>query len=82
MQISSSIGVGGSADFLKKHGNWFVRLLLPGGYGPDDLVKELGPCLGDPRYEVEGFHIYTFNEVEKTEAWRQEMLERIERAEG
>ena len=78
MQISSSIGVGGSADFLKKHGNWFVRLLLPGGYSPDDLVKELGPYLGDPDCGVEGFHIYTFNEVEKTEAWRQEMLGGIE----
>jgi methylenetetrahydrofolate reductase (NADPH) len=82
MQISSSIGVGGSADFLKKHGNWFVRLLLPGGYSPDDLVKELGPYLGDPDCGVDGFHIYTFNEVEKTEAWRQEMLSDIERAEG
>ena len=82
MQISSSIGVGGSADFLKKHGNWFVRLLLPGGYNPDDLVKELGPYLGDPDSGVEGFHIYTFNEVKNTEAWRLEMLERIERAEG
>lgn len=81
MQISSSIGIGGSADFLKKHGNWFIRLLLPGGYSPDDLVKELGSYLGDPNRGVYGFHIYTFNEVEKTEAWRREMLDRIE-AEG
>lgn len=82
MQISSSIGVGGSADFLKKHGNWFVRLLLPGGYSPDALVKELGPYLGDPDCGVDGLHIYTFNEVKNTEAWRQEMLSAIERAEG
>ena len=78
MQISSSIGIGGSADFLKKHSNWFIRLLLPGGYSPDDLVEELGPYLCDPNRGVYGFHIYTFNEVEKTEAWRQEMLECIE----
>src|SRR5918994_1089915 len=82
MQISSSIGVGGSADFLKKHGNWFVRPLLPGGYSPDDLVKELGPYLGDPDCGVDGFHIYTFNEVKNTEVSRQEMLSAIERAEG
>ena len=82
MQISSSIGVGGSDDFLKKHGNWFVRLLLPGGYSPDDLVKELGPYLGDPDCGVDGFHFYTFNEVKNIEAWRQEMLSAIERAEG
>jgi methylenetetrahydrofolate reductase (NADPH) len=42
----------------------------------------LGPYLGDPDCGVEGFHIYTFNEVKNTEAWRQEMLERIERAGG
>ena len=28
---------------------------------------------------MQGFHIYTFNEVEKTEAWRREVLERSER---
>jgi methylenetetrahydrofolate reductase (NADPH) len=55
-----------------------VRLLAPGGYNPDDLVEELAPHLGDPTSKVDGFHIYTFNEVEKTEAWRQEMLDRIE----
>ena len=78
MQISSSIGLGGSADFLKKYGNWVARLLLPGGYNPDDLVQELAPHLGDTNSKVYGFHIYTFNEIEKTEAWRQEMLDRIE----
>jgi methylenetetrahydrofolate reductase (NADPH) len=78
MRISSSIGLGASADFLQKYGNWFVRLLLPGGYNPDDLVEELAPHLGDPNSKVYGFHSYTFNEVEKTEAWRQGMLDRIE----
>ncbi len=78
MSISSSIGLGASADFLQKYGNWFVRLLLPGGYNPDDLVEELAPHLGDPNSKVYGFHIYTFNEVQKTEAWRQGMLDRIE----
>src|SRR5918911_1713605 len=82
MQISSSIGVGGSADFLKKHGNWFVRRLLPGGYSPDDLVEGVGPYPGEPDLGGDGFHIYTFIEVKNTEAWRQEMLSAIERAEG
>jgi methylenetetrahydrofolate reductase (NADPH) len=77
MRISSSIGLGASADFLQKYGNWFVRLLLPGGYNPDDLVEELAPHLGNLNSKVYGFHIYTFNEVEKTEARRQEMLDRI-----
>jgi class 3 adenylate cyclase len=47
-----------------------------------EVAEVLGPYLGDPDCGVEGFHIYTFNEVKNTEAWRLEMLERIERAEG
>lgn len=78
LRISSSIGLGASADFLQKYGNWFARLLLPGGYNPDILLEELAVHLGDPNSKVYGFHIYTFNEVEKTEAWRQETLDRIE----
>lgn len=77
MRISGSIGLGDSARFLKKYGNRFVRMLLPGGYSPDTLVTELAPQLDDPWSNLRGFHIYTFNELEKTEAWRQSMLKRL-----
>jgi methylenetetrahydrofolate reductase (NADPH) len=80
MRISGSIGLGESARFLKKYGNRFFRMLLPGRYSPDRLVKDLTPSLMDPRCKVNGFHIYTFNEVGKTEAWRLEKLESIEAA--
>lgn len=78
MRISSGIGLGASASFLQKYSNWFVRLLLPGGYNPDNLVEELTPYVGDPNSKVYGFHICTFNEMKKTEVWRQETLERIQ----
>ena len=74
MRISKGIGLGESARFLKKYGNWFLRFFLPGGYSPDHLIEGLTPLLADPQSEVRGFHIYTFNEVEKTEAWRREKL--------
>jgi methylenetetrahydrofolate reductase (NADPH) len=77
MRISKGIGLGESARFLKKYGNWFLRFLLPGGYSPDRLVDGLTPLLADPHSGVYGFHIYTFNEVGKTEAWRREMLGRL-----
>jgi methylenetetrahydrofolate reductase (NADPH) len=77
MRISSSIGLGESARFLKKYGNRFWRMLMPGGYSPDALVAGVSASLGDPERQVRGFHVYTFNEVEKTEAWRREALERI-----
>ncbi len=77
LRISRGIGLGESARFLKKHGNWFLRMFLPGGYSPDDLIEGLAHSLGDPCCKVHGFHIYTFNEVGKTEAWRREMLDHL-----
>ncbi len=80
MRISGSIGLGESARFLKKYGNRFFRMLLPGRYSPDRLIKDLTPSLIDPQCKVKGFHVYTFNEMGKTEAWRREKLESIEAA--
>jgi methylenetetrahydrofolate reductase (NADPH) len=74
MRISGSIGLGESARFLKKYGSRFFRMLLPGRYSPDRLIKGLTPSLADPQCKVHGFHIYTFNEVGKTEAWRRREL--------
>lgn len=80
MRISAGIGLGESARFLKKYGNWFVRFFMPGGYSPDRLIEELTPAFAEPQGNIRGFHIYTFNEVGKTEAWRREKLESIEAA--
>lgn len=80
MRISAGIGLGESARFLRKYGNWFFRFFTPGGYSPGRLVEGLTPSFADPRANIRGFHIYTFNEVGKTEAWRRETLESIEAA--
>jgi methylenetetrahydrofolate reductase (NADPH) len=74
LQVSRKIGVGESARFLRKHAS-LVRSLLAdllksGGYSPDGLVRELAHHLGDRGPGVEGFHFYTFNQVESTEEWR------------
>ena len=75
MRISRDIGLGESARFLKKYGNWFLRFFLPGGYSPDRLIEDLTPLLADSQSKVLGFHIHTFNELAKTEAWRREKLD-------
>ncbi len=75
LRVSLKIGVGDSARFLTKYTNVLTRLLKPGGYNPDGLVKELAPCVGDRDYNIVGFHIYTFNQVESTEKWRQQTLD-------
>jgi methylenetetrahydrofolate reductase (NADH) len=74
LRISRGVGLGESARFLKKYGNWLVRFFLPGGFSPDHLIEGLTSSFVDPESNVQGFHVYTFNEVAKTEEWRREKL--------
>lgn len=72
--ISMRIGVGASAGFLAKNKSLAGKLVRPGGYSADDLIVGLAPLLADPVANIHGFHVYTFNSVETTEAWRHDML--------
>jgi methylenetetrahydrofolate reductase (NADPH) len=77
LQISRRIGLGESARFLRAHRGWARRLLLPRVYRSTALVKELAPSIADPVARIAGLHIYTFNELERTEEWRRQLLERL-----
>ena len=50
------------------------RLLRTGGYRPDRLLRDMAPMLADPAASVRGLHIFTFNQVERTEGWRRAQL--------
>jgi methylenetetrahydrofolate reductase (NADPH) len=77
VRISAGLGLGQSARFLLKQHSMFWRFFLPHGYRPDKLVERLAPALGRPENNLQGFHLFTFNEVARTEAWRQEWLARL-----
>jgi methylenetetrahydrofolate reductase (NADPH) len=74
LRVSTRIGIGESVRFLRKHGNMVTRFFQPGGYSPDKLIKGLAPVIADPAGKVAGFHIFTFNDLDDTEAWRQKKL--------
>jgi methylenetetrahydrofolate reductase (NADPH) len=74
LKVSLNVGVGDSVRFLKKQAGLVGILLKPGGYSPDGLVGTLAPYAGDKHYDIAGLHLYTFNQVESTEQWRQRML--------
>ena len=78
VRISAGIGLGESARFLHRQRNWLLKLFMPGGYSPGRLIEGLKPGFADPESNIQGLHIYTFNELEQTEAWRREMLQRAE----
>jgi methylenetetrahydrofolate reductase (NADPH) len=75
-RISARIGLGESARFLG-HQHGLLSRLLTRRFTPDRLVRELAPTAADPEARVAGFHLYTFNEVERTERWRRETLDRL-----
>jgi methylenetetrahydrofolate reductase (NADPH) len=74
MRVSAKIGIGESLRYLRKHNDFVTRFLRPGGFSPDRLIKGLQPVIGGPEEKIGGFHIFTFNELEETEKWRQQRL--------
>ena len=78
VRISAGLGLGQSARFLAKQQNLIWRFFLPGGYRPDRLLDGLAPELAQSDSILGGLHVFTFNELEKTEAWRQQRLARLE----
>jgi methylenetetrahydrofolate reductase (NADPH) len=77
LRVSTRIGLGDSARFLRGHSNWFMRMFQPGGYDPERFATGLLPDLAAPERKVAGLHFFTFNEIEATERWRQETLARL-----
>lgn len=69
LAISARIGVADSRRFLRKNTRLVGRLVRPGGFDPDSLLAGLGPPLLDPRLDIRGVHLYTFNQAETTVAW-------------
>jgi methylenetetrahydrofolate reductase (NADPH) len=77
VRISMKIGMGESARFLRHHSNWMSRLITR-QFKPERLLRDLTPVVTDPASNVGGFHLYTFNEVARTERWRRRTLDRLE----
>jgi methylenetetrahydrofolate reductase (NADPH) len=72
--MATKIGIGESTRFISKHLSWMARMGTPGGYSPTRLLDRVGSSLVAPESVVEGLHVFTFNQVAETEAWRQAQL--------
>jgi methylenetetrahydrofolate reductase (NADPH) len=77
LRTSMRIGLGESARFLRHRGSWISRIVMR-QFKPERLVRELAPIAAEPAARVAGFHLYTFNEVARTERWRRAELARAE----
>jgi methylenetetrahydrofolate reductase (NADPH) len=74
VRISAGLGLGQSARFLRKRQTLLWRFLLPGGYHPSRLVRRLGKAVSRTTNNIQGLHVFTFNELARTERWRRELL--------
>ncbi|NDL56444.1 5,10-methylenetetrahydrofolate reductase [Phytoactinopolyspora sp. XMNu-373] len=74
VRVSAGLGLGQSARFLRKQQSVLWRFLLPGGYDPTKFAKHLGAEVNRCGTGIRGLHIFTFNELRRTEAWRQKLL--------
>jgi methylenetetrahydrofolate reductase (NADPH) len=76
LRISMKIGLGESARFLRAHRAW-LRRLMTRTFSPEPLMRALESLWEDPRANVPGLHVFTFNELERTERWRRAAIERF-----
>jgi methylenetetrahydrofolate reductase (NADH) len=77
LSMATRIGVGESTKFLAKNTGIFTRIAAPGGYDPLRFLARAASVLGDEGMNVQGLHLFTFNQVAETEAWRKEQLARL-----
>lgn len=74
LTMATKIGVGESTRFLAKHKGTFARLAAPGGFTGERFLRDCAVVAAQPTAGIEGLHVFTFNQVAQTEAWRQELL--------
>ena len=77
ISLSLRIGVGQSVNVLRKQKGLLRKVLSVKPYQPDDLLAGLEPYLDDPDMNIPGFHLFSFNDIERTEKWRTETFNRV-----
>ena len=77
ISLSMRIGVGQSVKVLRKQKGLLGKLISAKPYQPDDLLAGLEPYLDDPEINIPGFHLFSFNDIERTERWRVETFEKF-----
>jgi methylenetetrahydrofolate reductase (NADPH) len=77
LSLSLRIGVGQSVRVLKKQRGLVGKMLSARPYQPDDLLGGIQAHLHESGLDIPGFHLFSFNNVERTERWRQQTFARL-----
>lgn len=73
LAMASKVGVGASMRFLTKQKGIFARIAAP-GFTPESFLAKISRAAADPHLRIEGLHLFTFNQVAETQAWRERLL--------
>jgi methylenetetrahydrofolate reductase (NADPH) len=73
-EISLKTGVGASLRYLAKHGRQVASLARTRRYDPTALASAVAAHIDDPGTQIEGVHMFTFNQIEATQAWVARMV--------
>ncbi len=75
VRMAAVAGASESARFITRHPGWILRFWVPGGYSPDRLLDRAAALVTAPEAGVAGLHLFTFNQIQQAEQWRQAALE-------
>jgi len=70
-ELSVRIGVGQSLRYLTKQHGLIGNLVLGRNYAPEQLLIDMGPALMSPELNIEGVHLFSFNQIDATVDWQQ-----------
>jgi len=73
LDLSVKIGVGTSARYLSKQHGMLGTFLRGRFYKPEKLLRQLGDSIVSPEMNIEGFHIFSFNQLQTTVDWQQKV---------
>lgn len=71
LDLSLKIGVGTSARYLSKQHGMLGTFLRGRFYKPEKLLRQLGDSIVSPEINIEGLHIFSFNQLQTTVDWQQ-----------
>ena len=72
MTMGMRLGVGTSLRYLSKNRKALGKLMTQRNFEPDALLR---PLAGDLQpLGIDGIHLFTFNQVDATEIWRERTL--------
>ena len=72
LTMGARLGIGDSLKYLRKNVGAVIKMMTTVNYDPNDLLLPLSSDLLD--FGVTGLHVFTFNQVEATNNWRESVL--------